>query len=1057
MVNYYFKNDLFIIEDYDKAKPFASFLPSIAGLYGIPAWVYYVNRGQSIAGFGVENKDNPIMDFVPANSAYRRTELVGFRTFAKVDGEVYEFFSSLVSSKNVTRKMSIGRNIVKVSEKNTDLGLEIFVEYVNVTNQSYPGLVRHVIIKNLTSKPRHIELLDGLANIWPYGTNDFVTKNMTNLGVAWFDVLSSKDGIPYYKNRSTTSDSSAVGSIENGHFYASYLKGNKEPLKVIYDFEQVFDQNTALTIAEGFKNKSISEMLNSQYYVNKFSCAFSTFDGELVDELELGSIIGRMSSIELLDKAAVNFNLDYVKDQIKQALELGESVTNDCVSSTSSSMFDAYVKQCFLDNLLRGGYPLVFKGKDQPIIYHVYSRVHGDMEREYNYFFVEPSYFSQGNGNFRDVNQNRRNDVYFVKEAGLFNLKQFMELIQVDGNNPLGIQGSKLILASESLDMVLSHFGSHQEMIKKILSSKFTPGQLLTTISDYEVKVDIGMPELVELVMANSTQEIQSNYGHGYWSDHWTYNMDLIENYLNIYPDKISELLFDLKFRYFVSPSTVLPRIDKYVLNKDGNVRQYDAVINEDKEKIVKCQLEKNGTNWQKTVDGKLLTSSLYVKLLSLAVNKFADLDQYGIGVMMNGDKPGWNDAMNGLPGLFGSGMSETVELNRLVKFLISNSEDHEIDIYEELVTLMDQIKETLIAYNYKQLTEIEYWEKIQDYKEAYLANTRFGVTGKCVTTNVTDLEQLLSLMASKISIGIEKGIAMSKEGIIPTYLVYEAKEYEVIPDKYHPINKLPNVKVTKWQGRILPLFLEAPARYFKQLTNLEKAKHMYKEIKSSAMFDRKINMYITSQSLEKETLEIGRTRAFTAGWLERESCFMHMEYKYLLGLLKTGLYDEFFSDMKTCLLPFTDPKVYGRSTLENSSFIASSVNPNPNNHGRGFVARLTGTTSEMLSMWIIMMMGKHVFSYKNNQLIFKLEPIIVKDLFKEDNTVEFKFLGHTIICYHNDKKKNTYGEDGVKPVSYTLVYSDKSVKTINSSYIEGSDALDIRDGKVDRIDVILS
>ena len=84
MSKYYFKDEHFVIENYDNAKPFASFLPSIAGLYGIPAWVYYVNRGQAIAGFGVENKDNPIMDFVPANMAYRRTELVGFRTFIKL-------------------------------------------------------------------------------------------------------------------------------------------------------------------------------------------------------------------------------------------------------------------------------------------------------------------------------------------------------------------------------------------------------------------------------------------------------------------------------------------------------------------------------------------------------------------------------------------------------------------------------------------------------------------------------------------------------------------------------------------------------------------------------------------------------------------------------------------------------------------------------------------------------------------------------------------------------------------------------------------------------------
>ena len=43
---------------------------------------------------------------------------------------------------------------------------------------------------------------------------------------------------------------------------------------------------------------------------------------------------------------------------------------------------------------------------------------------------------------------------------------------------------------------------------------------------------------------------------------------------------------------------------------------------------------------------------------------------------------------------------------------------------------------------------------------------------------------------------------------------------------------------------------------------------------------------------------------------------------------------------------------------LENSSFIASSANPNPDIHGRGFVARLSGSTTEMISMWIEMFIG---------------------------------------------------------------------------------------------------
>jgi hypothetical protein len=37
--------------------------------------------------------------------------------------------------------------------------------------------------------------------------------------------------------------------------------------------------------------------------------------------------------------------------------------------------------------------------------------------------------------------------------------------------------------------------------------------------------------------------------------------------------------------------------------------------------------------------------------LAILGFLKFSSLDQSGMGVEMEGGKPGWNDAMNGLPG----------------------------------------------------------------------------------------------------------------------------------------------------------------------------------------------------------------------------------------------------------------------------------------------------------------------------------------------------------------------------------------------------------------------
>ena len=70
--------------------------------------------------------------------------------------------------------------------------------------------------------------------------------------------------------------------------------------------------------------------------------------------------------------------------------------------------------------------------------------------------------------------------------------------------------------------------------------------------------------------------------------------------------------------------------------------------------------------------------------------------------------------------------------------------------------------------------------------------------------------------------------------------------------------------------------------------------------------------MYKTSVGLEKESHEIGRIKAFTPGWLERESNFLHMSYKYLLALLKSGLSEEYFTEIQTALIPFLDPKIYG-------------------------------------------------------------------------------------------------------------------------------------------------
>ena len=85
-------NDRFVISQYDRKAPFCSFLPGIAGPYGIPLWCFYVNRGQGICSFGTEDKEHALMEFYPAHQAYRNTALTGYRTFVRGDRGCCEHF-----------------------------------------------------------------------------------------------------------------------------------------------------------------------------------------------------------------------------------------------------------------------------------------------------------------------------------------------------------------------------------------------------------------------------------------------------------------------------------------------------------------------------------------------------------------------------------------------------------------------------------------------------------------------------------------------------------------------------------------------------------------------------------------------------------------------------------------------------------------------------------------------------------------------------------------------------------------------------------------------------
>ena len=155
----------FLIENYGKKSTFASFLPGISGEKGIPIWCYYVNRGQCVVSFGVDNKDHSIMEFYPAHQSYQFTKTMGFRTFLKVDGTFYEPFVD----DDMPHKMYIGMNELEIEETNEALGIKVNVLYYTMPNERLGGLVRTVTITNLAGAKKDVEVLDGMPALLPYG------------------------------------------------------------------------------------------------------------------------------------------------------------------------------------------------------------------------------------------------------------------------------------------------------------------------------------------------------------------------------------------------------------------------------------------------------------------------------------------------------------------------------------------------------------------------------------------------------------------------------------------------------------------------------------------------------------------------------------------------------------------------------------------------------------------------------------------------------------------------------------------------------------------------
>lgn len=421
----------YVLRDYQRLPTFSSFLPGIAGLNGVPVWCFYNNRGQAVCSFGVNDKEHAIMEFSPARESFRDVSRTGFKTFCKINGTFDELFAENCD-------MHIGAGELEISCSRD--GVDASAVYFGLPEERAAALVRVLTLRNTGKKELYIEVLDGMPELVPYGVSHRNLKDMNNLAQAWMHTEIADNGPAFFGVRASIEDTTSVTRTEKRNFCAAYDEDGKL-LCPIVQTDLIFGTDTSLSKPEGFINRSAEELSRAEQVTdNRFPCCFLPRTAKLLPggELKIYSLFGQAENKEQVAELAKSVTgKEWFESKRKRASALIEELCAPVDCRTGDPVFDAYCRQTYLDNALRGGVPIFFENGKRSVPFYVYSRKHGDPEREYNAFSLGNEYYAQGNGNYRDVNQNRRSDVLFFPGLGEENIRTFFELIQPDGYNPL--------------------------------------------------------------------------------------------------------------------------------------------------------------------------------------------------------------------------------------------------------------------------------------------------------------------------------------------------------------------------------------------------------------------------------------------------------------------------------------------------------------------------------------------------------------------------------------------------------------------------------------------
>ncbi len=712
-------------------------------------WMFISSNGGLSAGR--KDSDNALFPYYTDDKITESYDTTGSKTIFRIKKEgkliIWEPFSERYSgtyqySRNIY-KNAYGNKIL-FEEINHDLSLT----YTYIWNSSNEyGFVRKSTLKNNSKESVHIEILDGLQNIIPYGVNADLQAIRSNLVDAYKrSQLVPANGLGIYALSAIIVDRAEPSEALKANVVWS--KGLENP-KYLLSSLQLNSYRNGHDINEEGDIKAEK----GAYFVN---CSITLPAKESKDWMMVANVNQGPSQVVEISEIIKNSN-DLIQ-KVNDDIELGTQrlinlvYASDGFQLTADKRRNARHYSNTLFNIMRGGifdanytiekwdftnylasanrkvyrknegllenFPGAFTLFDLREVAHQnedknfrrlaleymplkFSRRHGDPSRPWNKFSINTQSEIDGSkildyeGNWRDIFQNWEALAYSYPEFVESMIHKFLNASTFDGYNPYRI----------------------------------TKGGI-----DWEV-----------------IEEHDPWSYIGYWGDHQIiYLLKFLEFFHDHYPNRLQNFLNKDMFVYANVPYKIKPYED--LLRNPKDTIEFD--YNLDK-KLQEKRAEFGA-------DGILLRDENYFihkvnfieKILATTLPKLSNFIPEA-GIWLNTQRPEWNDANNALVG-DGVSMVTLYYLRRFFKFfkiVFEGTEDTDIEISKELLEFYNTINNTFKNYEgllSRSLSNIERKEILDGLGTAgskYRTKVYdHALSGKKETLKLSDLKAFIDL-----------------------------------------------------------------------------------------------------------------------------------------------------------------------------------------------------------------------------------------------------------------------------------------------------------------------